>query len=468
MSATNAIHGIVLLGGLLLIGAGRRRASTSFILRDRDRVRHDQRGRRLPGHRPDARDVQEAARRRRRGRGASDDPRAFSSRTTDFIRVCSTSSRSRCSSSGCSCLTSPRTARRGNLVGGGRAWRSRWSPRCSTTAIGELRADRRSALAIGTAVGVPAARSVKMTAMPQMVALFNGVGGGAVALIAWAEFRDVAAATIRARRADPDRCSRRSSARSRSGARTSRSASSRRSFPAARSRCPGAAVHQRRAAADRAWAARCDRRRHRLGGRCSSCILVAAAVLGNTFVLPIGGADMPVVISLLNAFTGLSAAAAGIALDNIALIVAGMLVGASGSILTKLMAEAMNRSIPAIMRRRLRRRRRGHRGGRGRRGAHRALDRAPPTWRSSSPTPSRVVIVPGYGMAVAQAQHAVRELARAAREARRRRQVRDPPGGRPHARPHERAARRGRRALRPAQRDGRDQPASSRRPTWRS
>ena len=78
-------------------------------------------------------------------------------------------------------------------------------------------------------------------------------------------------------------------------------------------------------------------------------MLVAAAVLGFTVVLPIGGADMPVVISLLNAFTGLSAAATGIALDNTALIVAGMIVGASGSILTNLMAKAMNRSIPAIV-----------------------------------------------------------------------------------------------------------------------
>ena len=74
-------------------------------------------------------------------------------------------------------------------------------------------------------------------------------------------------------------------------------------------------------------------------------LLVAAGVLGVTAVLPIGGADMPVVISTLNAFTGLSAAAAGIALDNTALIVAGMLVGASGSILTKQMADAMNRSV---------------------------------------------------------------------------------------------------------------------------
>ena len=78
-------------------------------------------------------------------------------------------------------------------------------------------------------------------------------------------------------------------------------------------------------------------------------LLVSAAVLGNMFVLPIGGADMPVVISLLNAFTGLSAAAAGMALDGVALIVGGALVGASGSILTNLMADAMNRSIANIV-----------------------------------------------------------------------------------------------------------------------
>ena len=78
-------------------------------------------------------------------------------------------------------------------------------------------------------------------------------------------------------------------------------------------------------------------------------ILLAAALLGNMVVLPIGGADMPVVISLLNAFTGLSAAATGIALNNTAMIVAGMIVGASGTILTNLMAKAMNRSVPAIV-----------------------------------------------------------------------------------------------------------------------
>src|SRR5437763_118064 len=78
-------------------------------------------------------------------------------------------------------------------------------------------------------------------------------------------------------------------------------------------------------------------------------VLIGAAVLGNLFVLPIGGADMPVVISLLNAFTGLAAAAAGFALDNVVLIVAGTLVGSSGTILTLEMSRAMNRSIANLL-----------------------------------------------------------------------------------------------------------------------
>jgi H+-translocating NAD(P) transhydrogenase subunit beta len=128
------------------------------------------------------------------------------------------------------------------------------------------------------------------------------------------------------------------------------------------------------------------------------------------FVLPIGGADMPVVISLLNAFTGLSAAAAGLALDNVALIVAGMLVGASGSILTMLMAEAMNRSILNIFK--------GGFGGGGSAPSAGADGEERPV-RSTDPSDAaiqlayarRVVVAPGYGLAVAQAQHAVRELA---------------------------------------------------------
>jgi NAD(P) transhydrogenase subunit beta len=140
-------------------------------------------------------------------------------------------------------------------------------------------------------------------------------------------------------------------------------------------------------------------------------MLIVAALLGNAVVLPIGGADMPVVISLLNAFTGLSAAATGMALNNPALIVAGMIVGASGTILTNLMATAMNRSIPAIIAG-------GFGGGGAVAGAEGAGEHAG-TVRSTNAADaaiqlayaSHVVVVPGYGMAVAQAQHAVRELA---------------------------------------------------------
>jgi NAD(P) transhydrogenase subunit beta len=138
-------------------------------------------------------------------------------------------------------------------------------------------------------------------------------------------------------------------------------------------------------------------------------LLLSCAVLGVMVVLPIGGADMPVVISLLNAFTGLSAAAMGLALNNTALIVAGMIVGASGSILTNLMAKAMNRSIPAIVA--------GGFGGGGAVSA--AVEAGERTVRQTNAADAavqmafakQVVVVPGYGMAVAQAQHAVAEMA---------------------------------------------------------
>ena len=137
-------------------------------------------------------------------------------------------------------------------------------------------------------------------------------------------------------------------------------------------------------------------------------ILVSAGALGVLAVLPIGGADMPVVISTLNAFTGLSAAAAGLALDNTALIVAGMLVGASGSILTKQMADAMNRSIANVFF-----------AGVGAGGPALAAGEDGGTVRSTSASDVAiqlsyarlVVVVPGYGMAVAQAQRAVADLA---------------------------------------------------------
>ena len=289
-------------------------------------------------------------------------------------------------------------------------------------------------VAIGTAIGIPAARNVKMTAIPQMVALFNGVGGGAVALIAWVEYRH-AFASAGTSVVIPGRAF---------GLVLFRAASpwplrveifelfgaivgsisfwgSGIAFGKLQEILPGRPI--------------------KLPGRSQSVlnlgllviviasavalaagthsqalfilgILVVSAILGNTIVLPSGGADMPVVISLLNAFTGLSAAATGVALDNPVMIVAGMIVGASGTILTNLMAKAMNRSVPAIVA--------GGFGGTvaapaGQAGA------AGGTVRSTSAQDvaiqlayaRQVVIAPGYGLAVAQAQHAVRELEKA-------------------------------------------------------
>ncbi len=265
-------------------------------------------------------------------------------------------------------------------------------------------------IALGAAIGVPAARQVKMTAMPQMVALFNGVGGGAVFLISWAEFRlthgyantptYVAVFSLFAAIVG--------------------SVSfwgSNIAFGKLQEIIPGRPISFGSAQQIvnlvlliLAVAAGADIAAGDHSQAVFIGLLVSAALLGNAVVLPIGGADMPVVISMLNAFTGLSAAATGIALNNTALIVAGMIVGASGSILTNLMAVAMNRSIPAIIAG-------GFGGGGAVEGASGAGEHAG-TVRSTSAADaaiqlayaSRVVIVPGYGMAVAQAQHAVREL----------------------------------------------------------
>jgi NAD(P) transhydrogenase subunit beta len=265
-------------------------------------------------------------------------------------------------------------------------------------------------IVLGTIIGVPAARRVKMTQMPQMVALFNGVGGGAVALIAWVEFRksggfadvptyvaifSVFAAII--------------GSVSFWGSNIA--------FAKLQELLPGKPISIGPAqqpvnflllAAAAACGVAIVAGSHSEGLFLG--LLVAAAILGNFVVLPIGGADMPVVISLLNAFTGLSAAATGIALNNPALIVAGMIVGASGTLLTQQMAHAMNRSITSVVA-----------GGFG--GAVEAPVGAAGTdgtVRSTSAADvaiqmayaRQVVVVPGYGMAVSQAQHAVREMSK--------------------------------------------------------
>jgi len=260
-------------------------------------------------------------------------------------------------------------------------------------------------VAIGTAIGIPAARNVRMTAMPQMVALFNGVGGGAVALISLVEFREgddialealipiVFAAIIGSISFWGSNVA---------FAKLQELAWAKRRFP--RFTVVNLALAAIALALAVAIVAGAD------SDLLFWALLLAAGALGVTAVLPIGGADMPVVISTLNAFTGLSAAAAGVALDNTALIVAGMLVGASGSILTKQMAEAMNRSIGNVFFG-------GFGGGAGAIAA--SDDGADRTVRSTSAADVAiqlsyarlVVVVPGYGMAVAQAQRAVADLA---------------------------------------------------------
>ena len=266
-------------------------------------------------------------------------------------------------------------------------------------------------LVIGTAVGVPAARNVRMTAMPQMVALFNGVGGGAVAIIAWVEYRHAFGGSFALRVEIPSLFAAIVGSISFWGSGIA--------FGKLQEILPGRPIKlPGQSFINLALFVICVGSAIVLAAGTHSQalfiigILLAAGALGNMVVLPIGGADMPVVISLLNAFTGLSAAATGIALNNTALIVAGMIVGASGTILTNLMAKAMNRSVPAIIA-----------GGFG--GAIAApasgAGETGGTVRSTSAQDVAiqlsyarlVVIAPGYGMAVAQAQHAVRELERA-------------------------------------------------------
>jgi H+-translocating NAD(P) transhydrogenase subunit beta len=307
---------------------------------------------------------------------------------------------------GLSGLTGPKTAVRGNrIAAAGMAIAvvaTLLRPQLSNVALIAL------GIALGTAIGVPAAHRVKMTAMPQMVALFNGVGGGAVALIAWVEFRgshgfaddatyiaifSVFAAIV--------------GSVSFWGSNIA--------FAKLQGLITGNPVTVGRLqvplnALLAATAAGCATAI--VAGRGDELLfvamLVAAAALGTMLVLPIGGADMPVVISLLNAFTGLSAAATGVAMDNTALIVAGMIVGASGTLLTQQMAAAMNRSIHSIVA-----------GGFGGTGALPAAGAGRDgTVRSTSAADvaiqlaysSQVVIVPGYGLAVSQAQHAMREM----------------------------------------------------------
>jgi NAD(P) transhydrogenase subunit beta len=245
-----------------------------------------------------------------------------------------------------------------------------------------------------------------MTAMPQMVALFNGVGGGAVALISVVEFRE-AGGDMELEQLIPTLFAAIIGSISFWGSNVA-FAKLQELISGRPLRLPGGPIIN----AALALAAVALAVIIAAGSESQLLfwlILLSAGLLGVLAVLPIGGADMPVVISTLNACTGLSAAAAGMALDNVALIVAGMLVGASGSILTKQMADAMNRSIGNVFF--------GGFGGGGALPA--AADGEQKQAKSTSAADVAiqlsyarlVVVVPGYGMAVAQAQRAVADLA---------------------------------------------------------
>jgi NAD(P) transhydrogenase subunit beta len=311
-------------------------------------------------------------------------------------------------------MNSPASARRGNLLSA-----AGMAVAILTTAVVLIRDGKISGtaalvlaagLAVGSVGGLLTARRVKMTDMPQLVSLFNAVGGGAAALIAFGEvvngsgLKDAAVSL---------------------------------SLPTVLDVLIGAVTFSGSLVAAGKLAGKVPGRPiTSTAGRVLSVVLLVVAVvagvvvlggwssgpalgalagaslgLGILLTLPIGGADMPVVISLLNAFTGTAVAMAGFVLDSTPLVIAGALVGAAGTILTMLMAEAMNRSLVNIML-----------GGFGT--GDNAVAVAGPGGTSIRETTaddaalqmayaSKVVIVPGYGLAAAQAQHELVELATA-------------------------------------------------------
>ena len=258
---------------------------------------------------------------------------------------------------------------------------------------------------VGGGLGLYTARTVKMTAMPQLVSVFNAVGGGAAALVGIRDYSTlgahVAAATSVTTLLDVIIGSVTFSgsiiaAGKLQGVITSAPVT----FPGQR------IVNLLLAAVTLAFGGLLIAS----PGLASLGVVIAASLIfGVSMVMPIGGADMPVVISLLNAFTGTAVAMAGFVIHNTGLIIAGALVGASGGILTKLMADAMNRSIPNIML-----------GGFGSGDAVAAIAGPGGAGVQSIAADdaaiqlayaSKVIIVPGYGLAAAQAQHEVAALA---------------------------------------------------------
>ena len=308
-------------------------------------------------------------------------------------------------------LASPRTARTGNLLGaGGMALVVAWTFFTTEGMLENWWIILVGGL-IGSVAGVLGARRVPMTAMPQMVAIFNGAGGGAAALVAIAEFlRDAGG----------------------------ESGSELLPLPFVIATLLGAIIGSVSLTGSVvAWGKLqgvIPGRPVKLPGQqiITSALFLAllalavyiavaansiplfltfcglALVLGVVLVMPIGGADMPVVISLLNSYTGIAVAATGFVLNNYALLIAGTLVGASGAILTQLMCRAMNRSLFNVLFAGF-----GTGGGAvaaGEEGEEQLKEINAEDAAVLMAYGKRVIIVPGYGMAVAQAQGPVREL----------------------------------------------------------
>ena len=302
-------------------------------------------------------------------------------------------------------LSAPKTARRGNLIGA-------FGATVATVIVffdpaieeGHNTLLIIGAIAFGVVVGVPAARKIQMTQMPQLVALFNGVGGGAAALVAIVEylnlgetasFGEVLATVFTVLVGSVSFSGSIITFLKLQEIMTTRPVV----FPGGRFVIAATLAG---ALGTSGWVIAS-------GGTTPLLVLAGLSLLfGVLFVLPVGGADVPIVISLLNAFTGLTVAASGYVLQSTLLIVAGTLVGASGTILTRKMAEAMGRSLFGTLF-----------------GAFTAKPQAATEAGEARPVKSgspddvaillnyaqRVVIVPGFGLAVAQAQHTVRELA---------------------------------------------------------
>ena len=266
-------------------------------------------------------------------------------------------------------------------------------------------------MVVGGTFGAVAARKVHMTAMPQMVALFNGVGGGAAALISLAEFHNRAPdpGTLKVDISTSIMLSAIIGSISFSGSMVAFAKLQElirgRPIVYPLQQATNALLFAGVLAVGIAIAAGAEQQ------WLIWALIAGASLFGVLFVLPIGGADMPVVISLLNAFTGLAAAATGFELENNVLIVSGMLVGASGTFLTIMMGRAMNRSIANVLF--------GAFGQIAPSAAGAAAGATDGQVRSASAEDvafmlayaNKVVFVPGYGMAVAQAQHDVRALA---------------------------------------------------------